>query len=337
MAFFPPAPPRPLDEKGRPLLGAYAGSFEVIDLDPLAGTGPRGWLARHAVRKRWIYLFAASEQAVLGAAVVDLGYAGSAFAFALDRREGKLLFDVGLRGGPRSARVGDLPGPGARARFGRRGRLVEIDRSAERWRLLLEVGACRADVTLASGGAPAPFSLVAPVAPGRVNVTQKEGALAAGGWAASGERVLSLAGGLGGTDVTNGLLARRTAWRWAFAAGRDAEGRPLAFNLVSGFNEGAATEDVAFDGEGPRPLPPCAFELDAARPLAPWRVASADGSVVLRFAPAAVHREEIDAWLVRSRFVQVAGAFDGHLPGPDGRRVEVLGLPGVVEDQAVLW
>jgi len=337
MAPFPAAPPRPLDPTGRALLGAYAGSFEVIDLAPMMGAGLRGWFARRAIRKRWIYLFAASEQALVGAAVVDLGYAGSAFAFALDRREGRLLFDVGLRGGPGAARVGDLPGAGARARLARGRRLVEIERSRERWRLLLDAGAWRADVTLASGGGPAPFSLVAPVAPGRVNVTQKEGALAAGGWVAAGARVLSLADGLGGADVTNGLLARRTAWRWAFAAGRDAANRALAFNLVSGFNEGAATEDVAFDAAGPRPLPPCTFDFDPSRPLEPWRVSSADGAIDLRFAPAALHREQVDAWLVRSRFVQVAGVFEGHLPGPDGRRAEVAGLPGVVEDQAVLW
>jgi hypothetical protein len=39
---------------------------------------------------------------------------------------------------------------------------------------------------------------------------------------------------------------------------------------------------------------------------------------------------------VRVRFLQVAGTFSGELPA-GGRAATFDGLPGVVEDQAVLW
>ena len=41
--------------------------------------------------------------------------------------------------------------------------------------------------------------------------------------------------GFGAYDYTSGILQRRTAWRWAFAMGRDTSGAPIAMNLVEGF------------------------------------------------------------------------------------------------------
>ena len=56
------------------------------------------------------------------------------------------------------------------------------------------------------------------------------------------------------------------------------------------------------------------------------------GEVELAFTPEAVHRERKELALVRTRFAQVAGTFDGVV---GGRRVAAL--PGVVEDHWARW
>jgi hypothetical protein len=49
-----------------------------------------------------------------------------------------------------------------------------------------------------------------------------------------------------------------------------------------------------------------------------------------------VHEQRTNLLLVRSRFLQPAGAFHGTVRIGD-RDVELDGVPGVVEDQDVLW
>ena len=56
----------------------------------------------------------------------------------------------------------------------------------------------------------------------------------------------------------------------------------------------------------------------------------------LTFGVGAVHAQHTNLLLVRSRFLQPAGTFSGTMR-IDGRDVELDGVPGVVEDQDVIW
>jgi hypothetical protein len=335
---FPPAPGSPLGVAGEPRFGGYAGSMELVDLAPLAGQGLKGLLRRRLRRKRWQWAMVATDEVLAALAIVDAGYFATAFAFATDRAAGAMLFDRSLFGVPGlSASVGDRPGAGLRAFLDTPGGSVRVERRSDRYHLWLALGSeARLDCLLDTRGAPAPFSLVAAVPGGMANVTQKSGGLPASGTLECGGRSFQLDGGLGGLDYTQGILAPRTAWRWAFGAGRLRDGSALSFNLVEGFNAGEVTENVVFHGAGPAPLPACAFRFQEG-PTSPCRIASADGRVDLAFRPGPAHREEKNLIVVRSRFFQVAGAFSGRLPGPAGAALEVESLPGLVEDQDVTW
>ena len=61
-----------------------------------------------------------------------------------------------------------------------------------------------------------------------------------------------------------------------------------------------------------------------------------DGAVQLYFQPIAANLDQRDYKLVRSRFVQPVGVFDGTIR-VDGISHKIAGLPGVTEDQDVLW
>jgi hypothetical protein len=341
-APLPAAPPEPLGPGGEPRFGAFSGSLDRVALERASRPGLTGALRRVAQEKRWLYLFAAGEEAMVGAAVVEAGWFAAGFAWVLDRTLGAFAFDRSAAGLPGlNARVNDRPGVGARARFSGLGLLVDVRRSGGRYEWTMEGrGGLRAELALATAGAPAPFVLVAPVAGPGIRITQKCGGLEASGSVKLGGRTLRLDGGTGGVDTTHGLLARETAWRWAFGAGRLPDGARLAFNLAAGFGgvpAGDPGENALFLGGGPVRLPPVRFAYDRSHPRSPWRVASADGSVDLAFAPSAVHREVKSLVVLRTRFVQVAGTFAGRLPAPGGGVLEVAALPGVVEDHWAVW
>ena len=62
----------------------------------------------------------------------------------------------------------------------------------------------------------------------------------------------------------------------------------------------------------------------------------ADGAVKLRFVPIGAHREERDLKVVKSHFVQPVGLFRGTLE-IEGRTHVIEDVPGVTEDQDILW
>ncbi|BDG04701.1 DUF2804 domain-containing protein [Anaeromyxobacter oryzae] len=334
-ASLPPAPEAVFDAAGAPRLGAFAGVIPLVALvAPRARAGLRDRLRRAARAKRWFYLFAGGAEALVGAAIVEAGLFGGAFVWVLDRRRREMVVERSGAGLPKvNAEVGASPAEGARARFDGGAMALRVERTGAAWRLTGRVRRhLELDVSLSAADAPQPFTLVAAVPGAGPRTTLKAGALHAEGAARVDGRTLRL-DGTGALDYTAGLLARETAWRWALGTGRDASGAPLAFNLCAGFGvPDCDAGENALLAPGPERLPPVRFELDPARPLAPWRIAGGGGAVDLGFLPEALHRERKELALVRTRFVQVAGTFEGVVAG---RRVAAL--PGVVEDHWARW
>lgn len=343
MPAAPPlaASPLALLERGAPRLGAYRGDLPDVDLAALAPSGVAGRVLRAARGKRWLYAVAASDEVLAAVAIVEAGWFAGGFAWALDRRSGAVIWERSAAGVPgRHASVPASVRDGTRARLRGRGLEAELAREGDRWRVWVSgggaMGAFALDATLDGRGGPAPFALVVPVPGGGLRATQKSAALRASGHVRVRGRTLALDGGFGGLDFTAGLLARETSWRWAFGTGR-AEGGPIGLNLCAGFGVpgGDPGENAAFRGEGPWRLPAVAFEGggEGAR----WRVASAGREVDLVFRPQGAHREARNLGVLRTRFAQVAGAFEGRIPGPAGEAIELAGLPGVVEDHWAVW
>lgn len=335
---LPAAPAEPLAPDGAPRFGAYAGSLERV---ALARAAPRGAIRRVAQEKRWVYLLAASDEAMVAAAVVQAGWFAAGFAWVLDRSRGEFVFDRSVAGLPGlNARVDERPGAGARATFSGSGLDIEVRGSSGGFEWTMsDRGGLRAAIALSNSDAPAPLVLVTPVAGPGIRVTQKSGGLAASGYVRLGGRTLGLDGGTGGVDTTHGLLARETGWRWAFGTGRLPGGAPIAFNLAAGFGgvpAGDSGENALFLGAGPVRLPPVTFAFDRRHPRSPWLVTAADGSVDLAFAPVAVHREVKNLLVLRTRFAQFSGIFTGSVRTVHGT-VEVAGIPGVVEDHWAVW
>jgi len=323
-------PDAPIGPDGLVRYGSYRGSFRRIDLRPLAG--PVGRTLR---RKRWFYALIVQGPTVVSVAAVDAGYAANAFVHVYDARSKSFVVDRSALGLRTTLRVGDLEG--ARfLRFGTRKLHVSIEtpRDSSCTTVRVEGKGITLSAELESAGAPPAITAVARIPGGVVNVTEKRALLAVRGSLKLGSSTRSLDGALAAYDATHGLLARHTQWRWGFALGRDRQGAPFGLNLVEGFVGEA--ECAAFADGDVHPLPEARFSFDAERPLAPWTVTTRDGSVDLRFVPGAVVREERNLGLLRTRFVQPSGAWQGTVRLPH-RTVELDGVPGVAEDQDLLW
>lgn len=316
-----------------------AGSFRggVGRVDPaLAG---KGRMFRVAHEKRWVYAAVAADELLVTAAVVRLGYVANCFAFAFDRAAGRMVGKYSAVAPPVAANVGDTGGDGCHASFGWLGARVSIERGlGERdYRLEVRTPDLRVSARLSTETMPPPIGAVASLAgpAGLFNATEKGVLMPTVGEAIAGGRHYDLDGGLAGYDYTSGLLARHTAWRWAFALGRARGAERVALNLVQGF-VGEPECAVWIDGEL-HPLSEGRIDYEPGKPLSPWTVKTADGEVDLRFEPGDLHAEERNYKLIASRFIQPAGSYTGTIRLPGRDPIELDRVLGVVEDQDVLW
>ncbi len=364
---LPPPPPRALDDAGRPRYGAYAGVLAGADLKeahaeglgPRVGAAPRGGIlgraflaARRLRHKRWLYVGVFGERAFVGAAVLDLGYLGGAFAYAGDRASGELAetswmlpggpgvdvaaaFDSGVsaaRLGERRVSFAALPGREANgagpASFVGEVRSAEVDADLE----IDGLGTALSVLTDLGGGLPATtIKAVGARVRGKVRLRGRAIPLDGATYAA--------------IDWTHGFFPYRTVWRWATAAGRDAAGRLVGVNLCRGVHEdphGRFSENALWLDGRPAALPRIAVDVPDD-PTAPWTIRSAPGGagagglVDLRFRPLGERRGDVNFGVIHSAFRQPFGTFEGTVRDLDGRESRLEGTGGVVEDHTAKW
>jgi hypothetical protein len=322
------APERLLDGDGVPRFGLYAGAIADAGLSALKDAP--GLVQRRLMEKRWQYVFVATPEMMLALAVIDCGYLSTGICAVFDRGGRRLLVDENPVLPPLCAQVGDSPANGSARLFGPR-----IEARVERTPRGISVKAkwvhAHVDLMLDVGRAPPPVSAVAGVGvPGRFDFTQKTVLVPAEGEVRSANVRFPVRGQLAGLDYTHGLLARDTAWRWAFGCGR-AGSREVGFNFSEGFLQGQGENAIWLDGE-PRAAGPVSFTFDPASPMGPWRVRSEDGRVDLAFQPEGYRAQTVDLKLILSKYLQPFGTFSGLLDG-----VRIDGLPGVTEDHTARW
>lgn len=316
---------------GTPAHGRHAGRIPRIDWSLLRER--RSWLWHKLHHKRWHYVGLGNEQLFIGVAIVDLGWACSAFAYLFDRRRRKLLADWSQDGLPGlQARVSDEPLAGADAWFRGLGAQLSLQHApGDVLRLRVATRALRIDAELDLHDMAAPLLAVGPIAGGLSHATQKTSALPVLGSAEAHGQRFDLDGAWAAVDASNGLLARDTAWRWASAHRPD-----IGFNLQQGYF-GNQENVLWLDGQ-PIALGAAHFEFDAARPLDPWRVSTEDGLLDLVFTPEGARAANKDLGFAASRYVQPVGSFAGSVrASPDAPARPVTGLLGVTEDHHSRW
>lgn len=327
------APSSPIDPSSRALrFGSYRGTIPGIDLAQVE----RNPLVRIAREKRWLYTAIATPEVFVAAAVVRLGYSATAFSYVYDAAERRIIAHESVLGPAQVARVRDDPREGVTAHFGLGRSQFRLEKTSN-GSLVIDVraGAVSIEAAMDASDAPSSITAVAPIPEGVVDVTEKRSLLSTRGTVRVANRRWDLAGGRGGFDLTQGLLARRTRWRWAYALGSTDEGLPFAMNLVQGFV--GELECAVWIGDELIGVGEGRIEPGEGDSRAPWSVKTACGTVDLRFVPSDFHRENRELVVVSSKFVQAVGRYEGHVRLKDGRTFAVREALGVTEDQDTKW
>lgn len=339
-----------------PRFGDYVGLSTTLRPPAAEGLPGRRHLEDFLRHKRWMYTFAADKDILVTAAIVDAGPTGTTFITVADRRTGKLLADISRPGGTKPmVSVNDHPGEGHHSRYRMPGSDVSMQTVDGVLHVRAKIGS---PVGLPAISKPSveldlAFDITASPAltvisdldtdPPLVSTTGKNAALPVSGRVVVRQggllHAFDMTDGLGGFDFTSGNLPRHTQWRWAYLVGRLANGKTLGLNLSADFSGlvGRARENsVWYDGQLLAIDPDASIDVDLAEPGKPWHVRTSDGKVDLVFDPIGVHRESLDLRVVRSRFLQPVGEFSDTIKL--GRRtLNVERLPGVVENQDVIW
>lgn len=331
---LPAAPAAILDAAGQPLAGKFAGAPASLDWSDLAPEHRRSRLWRCLHHKRWQYVALTTEELFCGVAIVDVGWTNTAFAYAFDRHQRRLVASFSQDGLPGlTASLNPHPAAGAASSFNFLGNRIAYRQlpDSRQYRLDLACGAFRIAADFDAQHAAPPLLALGQVAGGTPHATVKSSAMPLQGTVSAGGRSYDLRGGVASYDHSNGFLARETAWRWASAHSLE-----LGFNLQAGYF-GAQENALWLDGRLIA-LGAAHFEFDPARPLAPWHIWTEDGLLDLQFQPEGCRAENKNLLIAASRYVQPIGTFTGWVkPSADAAPRQVEQLAGVTEDHFSRW
>jgi hypothetical protein len=244
--------------------------------------------------KRWRYVGVFGSDAILCAGIVRVAGVPQCFWAVWDRAAGELRERTRMR-------LGTVALPDGAVRVRDRASGVAID--------------------LALQAAGEPVEVTSPHGASYI-WTRKQPATARGTVALGGRSIEIDAPAL--VDDSAGYHARETAWDWCAGAGRAADGRAVAWNLVSGVHDAPAHSErtVWVDG-GAHAVGPVAFSpgLDAVGDL--------------RFAAEAerARHDRVLLGLLESEYRQPFGTFSGTLPGG----VALAAGYGVMERHRARW
>lgn len=246
------------------------------------------------LRKRWRYIGLFADELMLCAARAQVGPMAQSFWVLLDRRSGQQWSHVAL-----------LPG----------GREVLMDGP----RLEIDGPGLRASLQL---GEIAPIEVTCPSGRAAAWTRKRVGMAIEGSVEVPGRRWL--VSGRGVDDESAGHHQRHTSWHWSAGVGTAADGRPVAWNLVTGINDPASGSERAIwiDGEPIEP-PPASFDRAD-------EISLGDGT--LGFVGESEHTHVDNYLLIRSRYRHRFGSFSGSLGG-----VELAEGLGVMEEHDALW
>lgn len=271
---------------------------------------------RGSIRKRWRYIGYYGDEVMLCMASVLIGPARHCFWSLWDPQTGAVLGHTQLRPGHQEVTV--------------RGSRAELDAPGG------ATGPVRASLVL---GTSEPIEVVSPSGRGWAWTRKRAGVPITGTIEAAGRRWT--VDGLGVDDESAGFQARHTAWLWSAGVGVALDGRPVAWNLVSGINDSDTASERAIwvDGRPHEPDPVLFDDLDGVAFTSPGdapdgTTGSAADRPVLRFHPGAgaERRRNDNFLLVRSDYTHRFGTFTGSLDG-----IELASGTGVMEEHRAVW
>ncbi|MCF1429133.1 MAG: DUF2804 domain-containing protein [Shewanella sp.] len=329
-----------MDDHGHPRFGYFDGPVTELALDRFdycdSMDKPASRWARHFHYKQFQFVSVLTADYLLGAALADIRYLGSGFAYLYDIRANQLTEVSWLR--PMGMQYRSVPSPmsGTGKIGGKQGTLT-LNIHQGQWQLQLQTDRIDAELSLDTSPLSLPLALCNPTGYNGWTYTQKHNALMVSGKLLVDGASVALGGARSGYDFSAGYMRRDTSWRWASLNGETETGLSIGFNLAAGVNETGLNENACWIDGRRYLLGPVQFEFDRLNPRSSWQVYSLDGRLSLNFSPLNHRHEKRDLWLLRSNFRQFMGYFEGFVIDDAGIKHHVQRQLGLTEDHYARW
>jgi len=341
-----------INSHGRPHFGRFKGPVNEINIKDCDYRTPMnkraGKLKKHFNFKRFQYFGSISNNFIIGCALADLRYIGAVFVYVYRISDGKMLtwqfkkpFSFGLNltnrpdNGVSTFKAGKKK---IQMRYqlnsqGEHRKILDIDFGDE-----LQIQAEMLE--------PTPFQTMTLCTPTAVNgwvYAQKTAALAVTGSikSALGFEDLTNSSSYGHHDFSSGYMRRETFWNWACFSGKQNRQKStspaIGLNVSWGVNETGYSENCFWVENELFELPQVHFKFDRDDIHSNWRISSRNKQIDLIFKPEGLHQERLNAGLMATNFKQIFGQFNGYIETQSGKRFEIEGQYGFVEDQYSKW
>ena len=333
-----------IQPNGQPVFGVFPEGVEQINyLDYDLRTTmdrKRGALAKRFGFNQFQFISFASEQLIVGLAIVDLKLVSNAFLYLYQPSTGAFEEFSFLQPLARKTFIDAAPNNGVSEFIQGKNRLhISATRIPGIRKVTVEVaGKVQINATIDETTKYNPLAICSRAGYDGWVFTQKSAAQVCNGSVRWHEKKFDLReiDALAAVDWTAGYMRRETFWNWASLSCRLNDGRRLGLNLAAGVNETGNTENALWLEGRLIKVDMVHFQFDRYQPNNSWAMRSADGIIDLHFTPAGQRKEKINALFMASNFTQHFGRFHGEIHLPD-ETIHLDGAWGFTEDHFAKW
>ncbi|MBD1557821.1 DUF2804 domain-containing protein [Vibrio sp. S9_S30] len=336
------APETLIAANGKPQYGQFDGIPKQLAIEEFdyRNTMDRkaSALRRYFHYKQFQFVSVITDRYVIGVAIADIRYLGSAFCYVYDIEKNELIENNWLR--PLNCGYATASSP--YTSFAHiASKQIQFHLFEGSWQVKLNTKNIKADLTLSAPSGSLPLAMCTPTGYTGWTYTQKHNALSVQGSLAVDGQSVPLDSALAGYDFSAGYMRRETSWRWASINACLGEAT-FGLNLAAGVNETGSCENVLWRNGERHFLSNVHFEFDRDSSDQDnidqhWRVFSEDGCVDLVFKPLNKRSEKLDLWLLKSNFRQFVGQFSGSIKDNHGQVHHLDEVLGLTEDHFARW
>ncbi|PML57862.1 DUF2804 domain-containing protein [Vibrio lentus] len=332
-----PAPGSIIDTNGQPIIGHFDGiphalNIEQFDYRNTMDAKANAW-QKHFHYKQFQFVSIVTPTHIIGVAIADIRYLGSAFVYLYDIENNQLEECSWLRPLSLDKQVTSSPFQGITHIAGQS---IVFEIHDGEWHLRLKTKIINADVRFTPPDNSLPMAMCSPTGYSGWTFTQKHNALAVSGHIEAKGNIIDLNQALAGYDFSAGYMRRETGWRWA-SINSLIDQKTIGLNLAAGVNETGTCENVLWVDGSRHLLNPVHFMFNRDDIDHPWTITSQDGRINLTFTPVNQRSEKLNLWVLKSNFRQFIGHFSGSIQDNDGSIHQLENVLGLTEDHFARW
>ncbi len=332
-----PAPHSLINSNGQPTIGHFDGipkhlNIENFDYRNSMDSKAAPW-QKHFHYKQFQFVSIVTDTHIIGVAIADIRYLGSAFCYVYDIENNHLEESSWLRPFGFDKQVTPSPFEGKTSIASQS---ITFDIEGGRWQVRLNTKLIKADIALEPEADSLPMAMCSPTGYSGWTYTQKHNALRISGDIQIKGASFNLTQARAGYDFSAGYMRRETSWRWA-SSNTQSNGTDIGLNLAAGVNETGSCENVLWVNGTRHLLNPVQFTFSRQDTDLPWQITSQDERINLTFTPLNNRSEKLNLWLLKSNFRQFIGHFSGSIEDNNGVTHQLDRVLGLTEDHFARW